>query len=98
MGDLLWAKGFYQSIRGRISSEWKLKGDQFTWKVTIPGNTQATLYCPLFRPSPTIMESGLTIIENGAPVRDASGLRFFKIDQNAAIFSAGSGEYEFMIQ
>jgi alpha-L-rhamnosidase len=45
-GDLTWAEGHYDSIRGRIESSWKIAGNQFTLKVTIPANTTATIDVP----------------------------------------------------
>lgn len=41
-----WAKGHYDSIRGRIASSWSVQGDIFQWDVEIPANTTATLYLP----------------------------------------------------
>ena len=41
-----WAKGHYDSIHGRIGSDWKMEGDTFHWKVEVPANTTATLYFP----------------------------------------------------
>ena len=45
-GDLTWAKGHYDSIRGRIESAWRITGDELTMNVTIPANTSATIYVP----------------------------------------------------
>ncbi len=41
-----WAKGHYDSIHGRIVSDWKIEGEKLRWKVTIPANTEATLSVP----------------------------------------------------
>lgn len=45
-GDLTWAKGSYQSIRGKIVSDWKTEDGTFTLSVEIPANTMATVYVP----------------------------------------------------
>jgi alpha-L-rhamnosidase len=45
-GTLTWAKGSYNSIRGEISSAWKIENGLFTLKITIPVNTTATVVLP----------------------------------------------------
>lgn len=46
VGDLQWAKASYDSVRGKIVSEWKREGEKFTLKVAIPANTTATVFVP----------------------------------------------------
>jgi hypothetical protein len=46
VGDLQWAKASYESVRGKITSEWKREGEKFTLKVTIPANTTARVFVP----------------------------------------------------
>jgi alpha-L-rhamnosidase len=45
-GSLTWAKGSYNSIKGEITSEWKIENGLFTLKVKIPANTTATVILP----------------------------------------------------
>jgi alpha-L-rhamnosidase len=45
-GDLSWAKGSFNSVYGKIVSDWQLQGDKFLLKVTIPANTEAELWIP----------------------------------------------------
>jgi alpha-L-rhamnosidase len=45
-GGITYVKGHYDSIRGRIKSEWKLDGSTLSMTVTIPPNTTATVYVP----------------------------------------------------
>ncbi len=40
------AKASYLSHHGEIRSEWKLSHRQFHWKITIPVNTEASVYLP----------------------------------------------------
>ena len=49
-GDLTHAEASYDSIRGRIISEWKCDGDKLTLDVTIPPNTSATVHLPGQKP------------------------------------------------
>jgi hypothetical protein len=43
--EVSWCKASYDSIRGQIVSDWKLDGNLFTLRLTVPANTSATGYC-----------------------------------------------------
>ncbi len=86
-GDLLWAKGHYDAIIGRISSEWKIEGSHFYLKVSIPANTTASVYIPSL--------PGKTVLEGNQPAIIAKGLIFKEYADGYAIFEAGSGNYAF---
>ncbi len=47
-GGITWAKGHYDSMYGRIESEWKVDADQgiHYYRFKVPANTTATLYLP----------------------------------------------------
>ncbi|MDR0865751.1 MAG: glycoside hydrolase, partial [Candidatus Symbiothrix sp.] len=45
-GSLTWAKGSYNSIRGKIAAAWKIENSIFTLEVEIPFNTTATVVLP----------------------------------------------------
>jgi alpha-L-rhamnosidase len=85
--DLTWAKGEYQSIRGRVVSEWRLEDGRITLQATIPPNVTATVYVPT--PDPD------AVLESGQPAAQAPGLRFLRGEAGAAVFRAGSGRYSF---
>ncbi len=57
-GQITFAKGYYDSMYGRISSEWKNEGGKITYKFTVPANTLATLYLPANK---QITESGKSV-------------------------------------
>ena len=40
------AKATYESIRGPIGVDWKIEGEKFTMTVTVPPNSEATVYLP----------------------------------------------------
>ncbi len=86
-GDLTWAKGHYDAVVGRISSDWKIEGTRFFLKVTIPANTTATIYVPSLPEKP--------VLESDQPSEKSSGLKFIAFRDGYAIFGAGSGEYSF---
>jgi alpha-L-rhamnosidase len=78
-GGLTHARASYDSIRGRIATHWSIEGDQLTLKVTIPPNTTATVHVPSTAPN---------------DVRSA-GIKPDRIDADAAVFTLGSGSYQF---
>ena len=85
--SLPWAKGHYDSIHGRISSDWKWENGAFTWTVSIPPNTTATVYMP---------ENAASLTESGKPIAKANGAKFLRIEKNRAVYELQSGQYSFM--
>jgi hypothetical protein len=45
-GGLTHARASYDSIRGRIESDWKIEGGRFELSVSIPVNSEALVYVP----------------------------------------------------
>ena len=87
VGDLTWVKCGYDSVHGRIVSNWKLEGGKLTMEVTIPANTTATVYVPAKD------QSGVT--ESGKPTDQVKGVKFLRMENNAAVYAVGSGAYQF---
>ncbi len=88
VGDLTWAKANYDSIRGRISSEWHQSAGQFDLRVTIPANTTATIYLPA-KDVDSIAEGGLALTK-------ISGVKSSKMEADRAVLEVGSGDYHFV--
>ena len=86
-GDLIWAKGYYDAITGRIVSDWKIEGVRFYLKVSIPVNTIATVYIPSL--------PGKPVLESGQPVTSVIGLKFKEYKDGYAVFEVHSGNYSF---
>lgn len=86
-GGLTWARGSYDSIRGRIQTEWRVAEGGLTLKVQVPANTTATVWVPA-------AEAG-GVTESGKPANQAAGLRELGWRDGAAGFEVGSGEYVF---
>jgi len=86
-GGITSAKASYDSINGKIVSDWKLIDDTFKLDVTIPANTTATVYVPA--------KSAKSVTESGRSANSAEGVKFLRIKQGKAVFAVGSGHYEF---
>ena len=87
VGDLTWVKCGYDSIHGRIVSNWKRDGDKLTMEVTIPINTTATVHVPA--------NDAAGVSESGKPAAEAAGVKFLRMDSRAAVYEVGSGSYHF---
>jgi alpha-L-rhamnosidase len=89
-GELQFAKGYYESIRGRISSEWQKEAGGLDWKIVIPPNIRARIFVPA--------ASAAGIYENGRPVQQVRDLKFIKQEDGFEIFEAVSGSYHFIVR
>jgi hypothetical protein len=87
VGDVTWAKASYNSIRGKIVSDWKRDGGKFILKVSIPANTTATVFVPA--------KSADTVAESGKPASQNSSVKFLREENGRAIFEIASGSYKF---
>jgi alpha-L-rhamnosidase len=87
-GDLIWAKGHYDAITGRIISDWKIEGRNFYLDVSIPANTKAVVYIP--------SKKNGKILESGKDAINTKGLIFKEYKDGYAVFSAKAGKYSFI--
>lgn len=88
VGGLDWVKDSYDSIRGRISSEWHQSARKFDLHVTIPANTTATVYLPA--------NDINSITEGGKRLADDAGVKSAKMETGRAVLEIGSGSYHFV--
>jgi hypothetical protein len=87
VGDLTWVKGSYQSVSGPITTEWRRTADALTLQVTVPPNTSATVYVPTAQPG--------AVREGKNLAAKASGVKFLRLENGAAVYQVGSGSYQF---
>jgi len=80
-GDLTWAKGSYNSVHGKIVSDWKIENGQFVLAVSIPANTTAQIWIPA--------KENANVTAGGKPL---DNVRF---EKGYAVVNVGSGEYIF---
>lgn len=82
-----WVKATYDSINGRISTSWKTQEGGFRLEAVIPANTTAVIHVPA--------KDAAAVTEGNKPAGKATGLKFLRMDNGAAVFEAGSGIYQF---
>jgi alpha-L-rhamnosidase len=83
-----WVKARYDSIHGRIVSNWRRTNDRFELEITIPANTTATVYVPA--------ASTEHVTENGKPLAKANGVKFLRMEGDRAVLAVVSGSYRFV--
>ena len=87
VGDLTNVEASYNSSYGRINSSWQLAAGKFTWNVTIPANTSATVYVPTLNKE--------EVKESGKSASSGDGIKFISWEGNLARFEIKSGKYTF---
>ncbi len=87
---LTWAKATYNSVRGKIISDWEIKNNIFTLSVEIPVNTTAMVWLPT--------NELLKIKENTKEINKISDLKFIKHSGGKTVLKIGSGKYHFSVQ
>jgi len=87
VGDLKWVKASYDSVRGKVISEWTRDGDRFNLRVRVPVGVAATVILP--------SKDGTPVTEGGKPVEAAVGVQRLTSDTRTAVLAFGAGNYEF---
>ena len=88
-----WVRAHYDSIHGRIVSNWRRTTDRFELETVIPPNTTATVYLPA--PKMNAISSLDTIREGLTPVSKVKGVKFIRMEGDVAVLSVESGRYKF---
>jgi alpha-L-rhamnosidase len=86
-GGITEARGSFDSIHGKISTEWTLKGKDFSLHAVIPINTTASIELPGADPS--------SIRESGRPIATHPEIKPVPDGGAAAGYFVGSGDYSF---
>jgi alpha-L-rhamnosidase len=82
-----WVNAHYDSIRGRIVSNWRITKGSFELKIEVPPNTTATVILP------AIGADG--VFESGRPLSKVKGVRFQRMTGRNAMLVVQSGVYNF---
>lgn len=90
VGDIDFVKANHQTLYGNIAANWRKENKKFTIEVTIPANTDATLYIPATKES-KLMEAGL-------PLQNRKEMTYIGMEGGRAVIKIGSGIYHFSIE
>ena len=82
-----WCQASYDSIRGRIVSDWKCDGNKFTLALSVPANTTATVVIPASDGSP--------VTESGRPAAQSESVTLLRTEASSVVYQVGSGNYQF---
>jgi alpha-L-rhamnosidase len=82
-----WVKAHYNSIHGRIASNWRLAKNKFELEVEIPANTTATVYLPT--------ADAMAVSESGKPLAKIKNVRLLRVEGGCAVLAVESGTYQF---
>ncbi|WP_127479258.1 family 78 glycoside hydrolase catalytic domain [Nocardioides pantholopis] len=88
-GGLTRGGGDYDSVYGRISTDWTVEGEDLHLRVDVPANTTAEVVLP----APNVFSA----TESGTLLRDADGVTGAVDDGDTVTVSVGSGSYDFQV-
>jgi len=84
-----WVKSNYQSISGKIVSNWSRQGEELRFEIEIPVNTQARVTLPC---------AGVDQVrEEGKVLTGVQGVTNIEKQNSSVSFSLGSGHYTFVV-
>ena len=89
-GSFTHAAASLQTYYGKLSSGWKIQGDDILFDVTIPANTTASVFIPT--------KAASKVSENGAALSAVVGLQVIGQKEEYLETKLGSGEYHFIIK
>jgi alpha-L-rhamnosidase len=87
VGDLHWVECWFDSVYGRITSNWRRREDELVMDVTVPVNTTATIYVPATHTS--------AVSANGRPATDAPGVKHLRLEGGRLVLAVESGTFRF---
>jgi alpha-L-rhamnosidase len=85
--DLDFVTASYETMHGRIESEWRRDGKNLFWSICIPANTSARVYVP--------SKPGTDVVEGGTPLDNIAGVHVIGREGNFLMCETSSGVYKF---
>lgn len=86
-GKMTYAKGYYDSMYGRIESSWEMVGNTCTYRFVVPANSTATVFIPATKMN--------YVTVNEKPASKVKGVKPLRMENGKAVYLVGSGEYKF---
>lgn len=87
-GDLTWAKGSYESVRGTITSEWKIIENKFHLDVSIPANTTGEIWIPAIRRGHILVE--------GRSISESKNFKWITATGDFEVYELMPGKYSIL--
>ncbi|HEY4416610.1 MAG TPA: family 78 glycoside hydrolase catalytic domain [Verrucomicrobiae bacterium] len=87
VGNLAWVRAKYDSVRGRISTEWHLDTGRLSLQTEIPPGTTAKVFIPAQNPR--------DVFEGGVEAAKSPGVQFLQMENGCAVFEIVSGRFRF---
>jgi alpha-L-rhamnosidase len=79
----------YDSVLGKIVSQWSRNATEVTLDITIPPGSSATIYLPT--------NTSESVRESGRPLHLATGIQSIAVEDGRVKCVAGSGDYHFLL-
>ena len=89
-GGLTYAKASYNSLYGKIVSEWHLEEGGLWYHIEVPANTTATVFVPA--------KDAAKVKEGLRKTDTSAGVHFLRMEDSCAVYEVGSGSYTFATQ
>lgn len=87
---MTWAKGWCDTVSGRIESCWEATGEGVKYTVEIPAGTSAEIRL--------IGGADAVILESGRDVQESVGVTVLGVKDGRSCMRVGSGRYEFLVK
>jgi alpha-L-rhamnosidase len=87
IGDLKWVKASYDSVHGKVVSDWSREAGKFKLRARVPVGATATVFLPA--------ADGTQVMEGGKPLDRTTGVQLLRTEKGYAVLAVGSGDYEF---
>lgn len=88
-GKMTFAKGYYESMFGKIVSEWEVLENQVLYTFVVPENTSATIY---------LRGNDINkVTEGGKNYKQCKGIKYIGYHDGKLEFSVLSGHYNFAV-
>jgi hypothetical protein len=90
VGDLTWARGSYESVRGRIAAAWRKTAGDFELALELPPNVTATVVLPTTHLG--------AVSEGGRSLAEVPEIRILGEPKGTATLEVGGGTYQFRVR
>jgi alpha-L-rhamnosidase len=87
VGDLQWVKASYDSVHGKVISEWSRHGTKVMLHIRVPVGVSATVFVPAAK--------GARLSEGGRPLERVKGIQLLRREGGCVLLGVGAGDYRF---